>query len=620
MEGQRFNHAARRAGFLVPADVLGVISTYLDARSVLSLRGSSQLLNQTLLQFEHFRGRFVVRVEFGQESIVHRRANERFIPAFATRMGVIDHGVWKTAGMRRHAVDVAEQLLEAAAASLASLRIHDFRFLPAAEGRYFAGLQCLTLEAGQFVFDSKNGDQLPLALAAEHFPRLTSLALRHFYLGEIGLQRLIAGHAERFPLLASLSLTGNVLQASQVSIIAEAADFASKLTSLDLNENCLEDEGALVISQSANLTNLTFLAASGCDIGSKGIYAITASHHFPKLRHLDLFKHQANLLGESLSTLQNNCSFCCLTHLTLGTSAVWGNAFRILAEAGHLANLQHLNLFGAGCEISGLEALSRIPTFPHLTYLDIGRGIVWRTGVQLLANSVQFPNLTFLGLGGSGIRDEGACLFAASPNYPRLRHFVLDSNYIGAGGVHALATSCNLPNLSHLDLAQNLCSLISALPESPLSENLTRLVLRDCRIGDAGGQMFFDRGHFAKLVHLDLGSNALGNRTAAAIAWASGRFVALAFLDLSDNGITDEGARALCTPSVSLANGPFTRVCRLFTTSDAVKQETETAGQSSRKYFPNLATLDMARNEIVHRADVENAIWLAFENLAYLLC
>jgi uncharacterized protein (TIGR02996 family) len=183
----------------------------------------------------------------------------------------------------------------------------------------------------------------------------------------------------------------------------------ANLTSLDLNMNEIEDEGAVALASSPHLANLTTLGLYGNRIGAEGAKALAGSPHLANLATLDL---RGNDIGDE------------------GAEA--------LAGSRHLANLATLDLRGNGIGDEGAVALAESPYLDGLVTLDLSFNGIGAEGAVALASSPHLAKLATLLLNHNGIEDEGAKALAGSPRLAKLTSLELHDNEIGDEGTEAL--------------------------------------------------------------------------------------------------------------------------------------------------------------------------------------
>lgn len=142
-----------------------------------------------------------------------------------------------------------------------------------------------------------------------------------------------------------------------------------RVTSLNLMNTRLGDEGLRALANSPHLSNLTFLNLGVNGIGSEGARAIADSPYLSNLISLHLWENE------------------------IGDEGV-----RALSESPYLKNLTCLNLWNTRIGDEGLRAIADSPYLKSLTCLALSNNDIGEKGVRLLAKSPNFKNLTPLNL------------------------------------------------------------------------------------------------------------------------------------------------------------------------------------------------------------------------------
>ncbi len=288
---------------------------------------------------------------------------------------------------------------------------------------------------------------------------------------------------------ADLNLNRCNLTRDDVNTIANSASLKS-LTSLDIGNNDIDDDGALALANSEHL-RLRSLELRGNSISDAGVTALANSEMARSLTSLGL-RSNAFVGTPSVMALVNSDKLAALSSLDLGNNAIDDDSALALANSERL-RLQSLELRG---------------------------NRICDAGVTALANSEMARSLKSLGLRNNlGISPDGVTALANSDKLSGLASLDLRGNYfVGNEGAIALANSRHL-RLMSLDLGG--CSIsdrgAAILARSDTARSLTSLGLQDNDLGDWGA------------------------RTMARI----GRLDAEIFLNLLNNRISEEGARAL---------------------------------------------------------------------------
>jgi internalin A len=238
------------------------------------------------------------------------------------------------------------------------------------------------------------------------------------------------------------------------------------ITSLDLSDNRIGDEGARAL---AALTSLTSLTLHNTRIGDDGARALAA------LTNLASLNLSYNRIGEegarALAALTN------LTTLNLQQNQIGDEGARALAA---LTNLTTLNLRDNQIGGEGARALAALT---KLTSLDLLYNQIGGEGTRALA---ALTNLTFLDLSFNQIGAEEAGALAALTN---LTSLYLIRNQIGDEGARALAT---LTRLTVLNISHN-SNIVTFAPLVPLLEKLEVLGLYGCNFTDIPRELCGER-------------------------------------------------------------------------------------------------------------------------------
>ncbi|NOT02643.1 MAG: hypothetical protein HOP29_18715 [Phycisphaerales bacterium] len=252
---------------------------------------------------------------------------------------------------------------------------------------------------------------------------LTTLDLGNNNIGDEGAKALATLTG-----LTTLHLGDNNIGAEGAKALATLTG----LTTLHLGDNNIGAEGAKAL---ATLTGLTTLHLGGNNIGAEGAKALAT---LTGLTTLHLWNNKIGAEGaKALATLTG------LTTLHLGDNNIGAEGAKALAT---LIGLTTLNLWSNNIGDEGAKALT---TLTSLTTLHLGANKIRAKGAKALA---AITGLTTLHLGGNKIGGEGAKALAA---LTALNTLDLRSNNIGSEGAKALAT---LPETVNIDLGGNPCS------------------------------------------------------------------------------------------------------------------------------------------------------------------
>ena len=147
------------------------------------------------------------------------------------------------------------------------------------------------------------------------------------------------------------------------------------LTSLDLSDNKIGDDGAHVIA--ASLTSLTSLSLNGNGIGAAGARAIAAS-----ITGLTSLSLADNRIGDP-GAVAIAASITGLTALNLDGNRIGGEGARAIAAS--LTNLTSLSLRNNYIGSNGARAIARSLT--SLTWLDLSRNRIGANGIRVILNT-----------------------------------------------------------------------------------------------------------------------------------------------------------------------------------------------------------------------------------------
>ncbi len=132
---------------------------------------------------------------------------------------------------------------------------------------------------------------------------------------------------------------------AQLQALASCPHLAN-LTTLDLSQNPITNDGARALADSPHLTNLTGLNLSNSDIRDDGVQALMDSPYLLNLTSLDL-SHNTLITDNSAWILAGSTSLRNLTSLDLSHTPIGNEAARRLIASAHLVKLTALNLSGS---------------------------------------------------------------------------------------------------------------------------------------------------------------------------------------------------------------------------------------------------------------------------------
>lgn len=201
--------------------------------------------------------------------------------------------------------------------------------------------------------------------------------------------------------------------------------------------------------------------------------------------------------ASSIQLLANSPHLSHLAGLHLGRSTVTGRDLAVLSQSQALANLQRLDLAGAGIQAPSVAYLG---AFRKLSHLNLKFNMFGDAGTTELA-SLRLAQLRSLILDSNGITDRGATALSYAPYLKELRQLSLGSNLIGSDGATTLARSLLAENLLLLNLQHNRIGAKGAdgLIYSPYLQSLTALELEGNTIPLARQQRLRQRYKFVIL-------------------------------------------------------------------------------------------------------------------------
>ena len=301
----------------------------------------------------------------------------------------------------------------------------------------------------------------------------------------------------------------------------------TSLTSLDLSENYIGNEGAISLCEALRVnTSLTSLDLSKNDIGDEGAIS----------------------LSEALTV---NTS---LTSLKLSENSIGHEGANSLSEALRVnTSLTSLDLFGNSIDNEGANSLSealRVNT--SLTSLVLSENHIGIEGGISLSKALRVnTSLSSLNLRGNDIGDKGAIsLSKALRVNTSLTSLNLCGNDIGDEGGISLSKALRVnTSLTSLHLLRNCISddrVISLSEALRVNNSLTSLDLSGEAIGDEGAISLSEALRVnTSLTSLDFPWNDVGDERAISLSEALRVNTSLTSLDLSNNDIGDEGAISL---------------------------------------------------------------------------
>ncbi len=375
----------------MPAEVLGQIANYLDARDVIKLQtmtGDRVLAKKT--SEESFYQNYSNFMHFSAIKKKEAESLKRFLQRIPSSITCINISILDDTTSIPNST-LLETLKE---------------ILP-----FCKSVKSLDLNS-EMIADGKRSIAL-----AEYMPNLTSLKLIRESIWSAFCFRSIV-NSINIPTLTSLDLSKNWIKSAGAQALANSPHFSS-LTSLDLSSNEIRDDGAQALAKSLHFSRLTHLNLNHNEIGDDGAQALANSLHFSRLTHLNLNRNR------------------------IGTEGA-----QALANSPHSSRLIYLDLSSNGIKAAGVQALATNFNFPSLTHLNLGENDLGAEGVRVLADSPHFPNLIRLDLSGNRIGTEGVIALANSSHFPSLAYLDISFNWIDSTGVRDIIANLNC--LSHI--------------------------------------------------------------------------------------------------------------------------------------------------------------------------
>ncbi|KAF9176758.1 hypothetical protein BGZ50_009716 [Haplosporangium sp. Z 11] len=265
----------------------------------------------------------------------------------------------------------------------------------------------------------------------------------------------------------TFELAGGEFIGKELGLLADALKTNSTLTTLDLRNNSIGDNGAQALSEALKINStLTTLDLSANSIGDNGAVALS-----------EAFKTNSTLIT-----------------LDLSANSIGDNGAQMLSEALKTnLTLTTLNLRNNSIGPNGAQALSEtLKSNSTLTALELQYNSIGDNGAQVLAEALKTNStLTTWDLSANSIGDNGAqALFEALKTNSTLTTLNLRNNSIGSKGAQALSEALKVNStLAALDLRNNSIedNGAQALSEAiKASSTLTNLALHFNSIGPNG--------------------------------------------------------------------------------------------------------------------------------------
>ena len=337
-------------------------------------------------------------------------------------------------------------------------------------------------------------------------------------------------------------------------VLTRALRVNTSLSSLDLHDNSIRDEGANLLAQALREnTSLSSLDLSRNSIGNDGANSFAQALRVnTSLSSLDLHDNSirdegANLLAQALRV---NTS---LSSLDLHDNSIRDEGANLLAQALRVnTSLSSLNLHCNSIGDEGANSLAQaLRVNTSLSSLDLSRNSIGNDGANSLAQALRVnTSLSFLDLFGNSIGNEGANSLAQALRVnTSLFSLTLNFNSCGVEAANSVAQALRVnTSLSSLDLHlssigdEGANSLAEALR---VSTSLSSLDLHSNSIGDEGANSLAQALKVnTSLSSLCLSWNSIGNDGANSLAQALRVNTSISSLSLSYNSIGVEGANS----------------------------------------------------------------------------
>jgi Leucine-rich repeat (LRR) protein len=250
---------------------------------------------------------------------------------------------------------------------------------------------------------------------------------------------------------ADLNLNRCNLTRDDVNTIANSASLKS-LTSLDIGNNDIDDDGALALANSEHL-RLRSLELRGNSISDAGVTALANSDKLAALSSLDLGN---NAIDDDGALALANSERLRLQSLELRGNRICDAGVTALANSEIARSLKSLGLRNnLGISPDGVITLANSDKLSGLASLDLrGNYFVGNEGAIALANS-RHLRLMSLDLGGCSISDRGAAILARSDTARSLTSLGLQDNDLGDWGARTMARIGRLDAEIFLNLLNN---------------------------------------------------------------------------------------------------------------------------------------------------------------------
>lgn len=255
-----------------------------------------------------------------------------------------------------------------------------------------------------------------LLTESPHLKALDSLDLALNGIDDAGVKTL--ARSSSLPGLTSLSLSvNNSITSAGVIELAESP-FLSRLVSLDLSGNEIDDAGVRAVVSSKTLVSLESLRISDNQIGDGGVAALAASEllarTFTRTTRLELRSNQIGpegVIALVASPLLSRCIAIDLTHNSIGDDGL-----AAVIDSPRLANLRVLKAGKNQITDAGIVMLRQSwpRVFSHYRALDLSANLLTGFGIRILeefnrlgAVVLDLSHNVLPSMGGEGVLSEG---------------------------------------------------------------------------------------------------------------------------------------------------------------------------------------------------------------------
>ncbi|WP_341748356.1 hypothetical protein [Candidatus Tisiphia endosymbiont of Dascillus cervinus] len=264
---------------------------------------------------------------------------------------------------------------------------------------------------------------------------ITELDLSNNQLAD-GDMNVIPFNKQLLSKLTVLNLRNNCMENNDVEVIVES-NLVQQLTNLDLSGNEIENEGAECIAN-ADFENLIELNLASNSIGDEGSTAILTYSGLSNLKVLNLsFNAITDQTMEDIKEYyDNDDGLNGLQEFYIGANSITAKGVRDLVNTDDcFKNLHTLSFDNAGCEDEfigdeGVKAIVNSEGFPNLTNLSFAAQEITDTGAEYIAKSKNLKNLKVLDIQDNNIHDEGMRDIITSKNLPKLKKLCFAGNTV----------------------------------------------------------------------------------------------------------------------------------------------------------------------------------------------